>query len=243
MAKGTLSWRKLWVITGLFVLLLACIVIIADQFVLPMVVGAGDVVRVPNVVDNNIDEALSAIASAGLTPADSKEQYSETVAKGRVISQMPYAFASVKKGRRVYITVSRGIETLRMPSLIGKTLRDARLTLMREGLQLGDITYEYNDSIPADRIVVQGVPSGSHIAAGGTTSVVVSRGSETTMMPDVLGMSLVEAQLLLTDRGLTIGNIKYVSSGTFESSTVIGQEPPPDTQTKPSAPVSLIVVK
>lgn len=243
MAKGTLSWRKLWVITGLFVLLLVCIVIIADQFVLPMVVGAGDVVRVPNVVDNNVDEALSAIASAGLTPADSKEQYSETVAKGHVISQMPYAFASVKKGRRVYITVSRGIETLRMPSLIGKTLRDARLTLMREGLQLGDITYEYNDSIPSDRIVVQGVPSGSYIAAGGTTSVVISRGSGTTMMPDVLGISLVEAQLLLTDRELTIGNIKYVSSGTFESSTVIGQDPPPDTQTKPSAPVSLIVVK
>ncbi|MBI2793363.1 MAG: PASTA domain-containing protein [Ignavibacteria bacterium] len=243
MAKGTLSWRKLGVITGLFVLLFFCIGIIADQFVLPMIVGAGDVVRVPSVVDKNIDEALSTIASAGLATTDSKEQYSDSVPKGHVISQMPYAFASVKKGRRVYLTVSRGIQTLLMPSLIGKTIRDARLTLMREGLQLGDISYEYNDSIPRDRIIIQGVPSGSHIAAGTTTSVVISRGSGTTMMPDVLGMTLVEAQVLLTDRGLTIGSIKYTSSGTFESSTVIGQDPPADTPTNPAASVSLVVVK
>ena len=243
MPKGTMTWRKLGVATGLIALLVISFAIIIDQFVLAMIIGSSDTISVPNVVGMDFEKAQELLQQKELAVMDPMDQYSATVAKGKVLSQLPYANATVKEGRRIYLTISRGIETIKMPTLTGRTLRDARLTLMRIGLQLGDISYENNDSIPDNYIVVQGVPSGADIPAGGSTSVVVSRGPSGSHMPDLLGMTLSEAQVILSDRGLVVGNVKHIPSGTFESNTIVAQDPSPDTKILPTTMVTLTVVK
>jgi len=238
-----MSWRKLGVGTALIALLVISVAIIIDKFVLPMIIGSTETITVPNAVGMDYNKARDMMQSTGLQVMDPTEQYSANVAKGKVLSQLPYANATVKEGRRIYLTISRGIETVTMPTLVGRNIRDARLTLMRIGLQLGDITYENNDSIPDNYIIVQSVPSGAEIPAGGSTSIVVSRGPAATKMPDLMGMPLADAQSVLNDRGLLLGPIKHIASGTFESNTVVAQEPAPDSPIQAGATVTLTIVR
>ena len=67
-------------------------------------------VKVPDVKGKSESDAKSALTSAGFTVTTTTE-YSETVAKGNVISQDPVANTNLEKGSAVSIVISDGIQT------------------------------------------------------------------------------------------------------------------------------------
>lgn len=225
------------------VVVLAALGAAIDKLVLPAVVSMTETVHVPAVVGRDQASAEALLRDAGLVVMEPREQFSATVPEGRVMSQLPYAGATVKEGRRIYITVSKGIETLGMPSLYGATMRDARVQLMRLGLLVGDMGYDTSSTITAGRVIGQSVPTGASVASGTTVNLVISRGTSRIRVPQLVSLSKEEAEQILRDLGLVPGAGTSVPSSAFQPGTIVHQDPPADSLVVVGSTVTFVTAK
>lgn len=237
------TWRKIAVLALASIVVIAILGAAIDKLVLPFVVSITDTVHVPSVVGRDRTSAEILLRDAGLVVMEPRVQFSATVAAGTVMSQLPYAGATVKEGRRIYITVSKGVETLSMPSLYGATMRDARLTLMRLGLQIGEMSYDTSGSVLAGRVLRQSVPTGSAIASGTLVNLVISRGTTMVRVPLLVSLSLDEAEQLLRDVGLVPGAMTTITSSAFQAGTIMHQDPPADSLVVVGSTVTFVTAK
>lgn len=237
------TWRKIGVLTLVGVVVLAALGAAVDKFVLPAVVSMTETVSVPAVVGRDRAAAEGLLRDAGLVVMEPREQFSASVPAGRVMSQLPYSGATVKEGRRIYITVSKGIETMSMPSLYGATIRDARVMLMRIGLQTGDMSYDTSATISAGKVIGQSVPSGAPVASGTLVNLVISRGTSLVRVPQLVSLSQEEAEQLLRDIGLVPGTATSVPSSAFQQGTIVHQDPPADSLVVLGSTVTFVTAK
>jgi len=238
-----MTWKRLGVYLAMLLGMLLITAVIIDQAILPAIVGSAETIIVPDVRGMSEDSARAVLTNLGLTVEEPHEQFSKDVREGAVISHNPYAGATVKEGRRIYLTISEGVETSTMPNVMGMTMREARLSLVRIGLRVADPKYEYNDSIPEDRVISQSIPVGTKVKTGSAAYFVVSQGSSSRRMPDLMGLSLSEAEAILQEYNLTVGHINYIQTGTFYPNTVIAHLPPADSLIAPGSTVALTVTK
>jgi len=236
------TWRKLGLAGTVTAAAVIVIAVIVDQVVLPWIVSMTPTITVPNVVGMQGQQGKLIMESAGLNVAQVREQFSDETPQGMVMSQLPYADAIVKEGRRAYLTVSKGVERIRAPRLYGLTRRDARLALMRAGLILGSLSFRPDSIVANGYIVSQSIAEGTPCQRESIVDVIISSGSGSAV-PDVVGLTLQEAQEILTSSGFTLGATVARSSSAFEAGTVIGQTPKPDSSAPAGAAVSLIIAK
>lgn len=225
--KQPSEWRRYALYSGIIVAALACIGLLFDYVLMPWYVGLGDFVRIPNVVNKNIADATRTIEGQSLLVQVSGEYYHNSIPAGKVISQLPFPSSQVKAGRRVYLTVSKGRESLLMPNLLNLSLREARIQLIRLGIDLADVQYAHSDSIRANTIAVQSIPSKTPISSNQKVNVTVSLGPELVyiLMPDLVGLPLETAEQRLAEANLVLGTITTNPSETFLPNTVVEQTP------------------
>lgn len=220
------SRRTFGVALALFAMLLLIVGALVDQLILPGLVQSTRTIVMPDIVGVEEDDAKRRLTDLGLQVADVHEQASTEIPAGHVIQQMPYAGATVKEGRRIYLTVSSGQEVVDMPDMVGMSLREAQLTIRRLGLTLGLVTSGYSDSIGSDRIMYQSLQPGSSIQLGGTIDLVVSSGASTISMPDLVGYTVDEARSVLVPLGMTVRSVERVESGALLAGTIVATDPP-----------------
>ncbi len=237
------TWRRFFVYLATLVAMLIIVGVMIDQVILPSIVSSTRTILVPDVVGLDEDDARTRLQDLGLVVMEPHEQVSEDHPEGTVIQQMPYEGATVKEGRRIYLTVSAGKETALLPDVVGMTTREARLNLMRLGLSVGDITMMKNDSIMEDRVITQSVPSGERVPAGSRIDLVVSEGPLSITMPDLLGYSLADANAVLKEFGLEVGAITRLPTGALEPNTVLSTEPAADSLVQPGSAVKLTITR
>lgn len=238
-----MTWKKFTIRIAVVLACILTVVMILDQLVLPWITDMSDTVTVPNLVGLSHEQAKQKLTTLGLVAMEPRIQSSDKMKKGTVMSQLPYSNSVVKEGRRVYLTVSGGIETVRMPTVNGQRLRDARIQLLRIGLQLGDIQYASNDSIASDYIISQSIPPGAEVAPGGIVHITVSRGQSGIHIPDCVGLTYSEAAEVLTQSGLIVGTVQKQSSGAFDANTVLSQTPTADEVVAAGSVVNLIIAQ
>lgn len=86
--------------------------ILLDQVIMPLVIHSRSTVTVPNVIGMAQEQAVALLNQQGLVVQDVQQQYDSTQPAGRVVLQSPYPGAIVRQGRRVYLVVSRGEESV-----------------------------------------------------------------------------------------------------------------------------------
>ena len=92
---------------------------------------------VPDVTGLSEDEAKKALENAGLKKGKVSKGYSDSVAKGNVISSSPIAGASgYYKGDSVDLTVSKGPEKVTVPDVTGLSEDEAKKALEDAGLKV-----------------------------------------------------------------------------------------------------------
>ncbi|MBI5323926.1 MAG: PASTA domain-containing protein [Ignavibacteriae bacterium] len=217
---------------------------LVDSVIMPLIVHNTETVQVPNVVGKSFSDAETIINSKSLKIIKSGEQYSENVIPNTVINQIPKSGTEVKVGRTIYLIISKGRETLEVPYLIGKSLREARVNLIQSGLALGNVVYIASDSIGFDTVLSQSVGNDRKIPAGSNINLIVSKGSENFVkVPNLIGLSVSEAQSILTESGLIVGNIFTGKSETYMAGTVIDHSPAAGELVKQNSPVNLTIAK
>ena len=92
---------------------------------------------IPDVTGQSEDEAKKTLEDAGLKKGKVSKDYSDSVAKGNVISSSPIAGASgYYKGDSVDLTISKGPEKVTIPDVTGKSQDEAKKTLEDAGLKV-----------------------------------------------------------------------------------------------------------
>ncbi len=221
-------WKKLlYILGGIFVFLL-----VIDYIILPLYVS-GSEHQVPNVVGKQKDEAIKILEDAGLNPIVQTSRYDQKYQKNHEIFQNPSSNLTVKSNRRIYLTISGGEPQIPMPSLIGKTIRDATVTLERLGLSIGKID-SVESEFPAGIIVEQQFFQGKEISKGSAVNFKLSIGPQVGMVrvPSLFGQTLSEAEKILKNNSLRVGNKVYIFSQNYLPNTVVDQYPSINTLTK-----------
>ena len=233
--------KKGYLLLGFVVILF----ILCNSILLPLYVRSRESVVVPYVVGVKFEEAKQLLDSLGLETRKGDIRQDNEHPEGTVITQNPPDGVTVKKGRRIYLVVSSGEVLATVPNVKGRTLREAKFALEREGIKLGAIQYQGSDQFPANTVIDQQIAAGTNVKRGKYISVVVSQGSmaEKVAVPDLKGKTLSEGQKLLTAAGLKLGNITYVSTVELLPNTIVDNFPASGVMVPVGQAVDLVVVQ
>ena len=218
-------------------------IILLDDFVLPWYVSSPETV-VPKVIGMSETDAIKMLEDSSFDPIVIDTTFEETYPAGTIFLQKPRAGQVVKEGRNIYLYVSGGEQVVEVPKLIGKSVLDAKFSLERIGLVLGNVTRLKSEK-PEDMIFDQQFAEGTELKRGQTVSITVSagKGGGTISVPDLIGKSLTEALSILSDSSLVLGKINYQASQTLLPNTIIDQYPSSGNKLNPGQTVDLFVTK
>lgn len=155
-------------------------------------------VMVPQVEGKDIMEALLLMQEKELYPKIQLRYTENPDDAGKILSQSPDAGAIVKAGRRINLTVSRGVVIDKIENYVGESFDDVRLKLqsMFAGsthplIVLAEPSYKA-DNAPAGTIIAQDPPEGTDVSSPISVKLIVSRGAEfeTTKVPNLVGLSI-----------------------------------------------------
>lgn len=236
-----LKGKRFLTIVGIFVGLF----ILFNYILLPAYVRHGGTLSVPDVVGVKLEDAVTKIEEAGLQAVQADSRPDPERPMGTVINQNPGPGSVVKHGRRVYLTISGGEIQVAVPSLRGRSTRDAKFALERYGLKLGSITYASSRSFPENTIMEQSVQPDARVSKGTVVNITVSRGPEVKQIevPQLVGKSTTEAEKLLMSARLKVGNITFQPSFDLLPNTVVDQFPRAGEMVNEGQAVDLFVVK
>jgi beta-lactam-binding protein with PASTA domain len=233
--------RKIFIGIALFFVLF----VVCNDFLLPWYVEHGSTVEVPDLVGLTLEDASRRLDSLGLVGKQGDVRPDREHPAGIVVIQNPLAGHAVKKGRRVYLTISGGEETVDVPSVRGRTLRDATFLLERTGLRLGEVSHAPSSEYPVNTIIEQGYAPGAKARKEARVDVTVSLGpvALSIAVPDLNGKTLGEAKKLIETAGITLGNVTYIPSPDLLPNTVIEQFPHAGELVEAGQAIDLVVVQ
>ncbi|ELC8372225.1 Stk1 family PASTA domain-containing Ser/Thr kinase [Clostridium perfringens] len=175
--------------------------------------GGEGQIKVPNLADMSSDEVRRTLKSLGLELVED-EKYSDKVPSGKVISQSPNANELVDKGSKVKVVFSKGkeIKKVSVPSLVNMNIDSVKNNLNDIGLKLGEVKYEYSDSVQQGQVISQSPNANEPVDEGSKVSITISKGKEikttTLNIPDVSGKSVDEAKSILANAGVEANAVK-----------------------------------
>lgn len=117
-------------------------------------------------------------------------------------------------------------ENVKVPSVVNMTVEEAQKSLEGTGLRLVVKSEEYSNGVSKDRIITQTPSENTTLKKGDSVSVIVSKGNSKVPVPNVVGLKLSQAEKLLNDNKLILGNVKYeyndAEEGTVLSQSLVG---------------------
>jgi eukaryotic-like serine/threonine-protein kinase len=177
--------------------------------------------EVPDVIGQNRDEAVAALARADLD-AKIVEVYSAKD-PGTVTGQNPRAGEKVEVGTRVQINVSRGVRPLTVPSVIGQPYESAASALQGAGFKVA--RRDVDSTEPAGTVVDQQPRAGVDAPAGTTVTLSVSKGPTEQPVPDVTNQAEADAVATLEASGFTANVVREATDDPALDGFVIRQDP------------------
>lgn len=245
MSTNRSKFSRLLKFSIILVVVFSALFFLVDELVMPRYVQQGKTMKVPNVLGLPADEAILILSDSGLVGKKAEERQDKQYPVGTVAVQNPLPGAEVKFGRGVYLTVSGGEPRALVPTLRGRSVRDATFALERVGLGMGTIRYEVSADFPVNTIIEQDIPESTSVATGTTVSVVVSQGlsKDQLPVPNVLKRALADGERVLLQAGLKIGNVVYQSNPDLLPNTIVEQFPRAGEMVPEGQAVDLVVTR
>jgi serine/threonine-protein kinase len=201
------------------------------------------VVRVPNLRGMRLPQATSLLLGSDLTLRLVGKRHEALVPAGSIAAQEPPAGSTLKTHRTVRTWLSLGPRQLEVPTLVGTSIRSARLALDLANLPLRR-TVEVHTAAPEGEIIMQWpAPGTADSLEEAGVSLLVSQGPAGSeyVMPDLIGRPVEEVIDALRRAELKVTEIRYRSYPGRAAGTVIGQYPRPGFRVGPRSPISLDV--
>lgn len=152
-----------------------------DKVVL-QVSGKDAGIVVPDTYNKPLAEAVASLEGEGFR-TEKKEGYSDTVAKGNVMSQNPEAGTNAERGSTVTIVISQGPQEskVQVPDVLGLLPEEGKSTVEAAGLTVRNITEVYNeDESLLGKVCGLSYSVGTEVEPGTAIDIYVSKGPEAT---------------------------------------------------------------
>ena len=119
--------------------------------------GGEQLAIVPELKGRSIRDTKFALERSGLKLGAVLREISKEFPEGTIISQDVTAGAKVKRGSYIRVTESAGqtMDSLVVPSVVGKTLNEAQKVLTQKGFKVGSITYQINADLLPNTVIDQ----------------------------------------------------------------------------------------
>lgn len=137
-----------------------------------------EVVTIPNVINRTRAEAEDLFTSSSINIGEVKEEYSNEIEAGKIISTEPKAGFEIKRGQSVDLVISKGIDNnpVNAINFRGEKLTVAQKYLEDSGLKV-EVEYQESNEVGKDEVVRQD-PIGE-VAKNSTVHLIVSSGPAT----------------------------------------------------------------
>jgi beta-lactam-binding protein with PASTA domain len=175
----------------------------------------GQALSVPDLIGLSIPEADSVLTERDLRLQIVDSVYNINAPRGSVIDQNPRPEFKVKENRTIFLTINAfNPEIIKMPNLVGVSLRQAGAIIQTAGLKIGKLTYV--PDIAVNNVLQQKfkgdvIEEGDSIVKGSAVDLVLGRGlsNEKTAAPDLIGLTFEMARQRITNRYLNLGAVIY----------------------------------
>ena len=143
-----------------------------------VVSNGSDLVKLSELtLEGMTEEAAKVLLEQKKLIVKEEQEYHDTIKEGQVIRYEP---SQARPGETVTLYISAGpIAVMKtVPDIRQKTEEEAISNLLQAGLNPGQASQEYHDTIPQGYVISQGVEPNLLIKEGSTVSYIVSKGAE-----------------------------------------------------------------
>jgi beta-lactam-binding protein with PASTA domain len=174
--------------------------------------GHGKYIKVPDFHNMLITQLDSVVEANNIRYVIIDSIFDRSRVKGIVVKQDPEPFTDVKKNRKIYLTIN-ALQTRKVvfPDIYDLSLRQAIRKLKNNGLEVGEL--EYRANIATNKVLdykVNGIkmPIGKELYIGAIVDLVVGKGlgTERVIVPNLIGLTRMEANIILKSISLNIGS-------------------------------------
>ncbi len=170
---------------------------------------------VPDFIGIHISDVRATAEREGLRLEVIDSIYAPIYGGGAVIEQLPAGGTEVKKGRRIFVTItSHQQKMVPVPFVTGFSLRQAKNMIEMAGLEIKELRYVPNIAtghVLAELAGRDTVRRNSNlqleVGSGVTLVVGEAPGAAWVPIPRVVGLSLSEAKSRLWERGFNVGTV------------------------------------
>ncbi len=213
------------------------------DLVMDTIVHSRKDVMVPDFKGKSLGEAMTMTASMNLGIKKEGDEFAQNLPAGTIIRQNPLPGMTVKEGKIIKVTLSRGGEVLFVPSLTGQPVRTAEIAIRQAGLALGEEGTRFSLKVEKGDVISQDPQPGAIADKDSIVSLVVSAGRPpegTLLVPDFSGKSIDEAKSWASSNKISL-QIAEEKSTTAGAGTVLRQNPTPDQEITGGGTVSVVI--
>ena len=202
----------------------------------------GETVSVPDLEGMNVNEVREFLEKRDLGFIIEDSTYSESHKPNVVLTQTPAAGDMVKRNRKIRVTINPlSPPKVKLPYLVDLPFSEALRKIKNTDLKLGKISYK--PYIGQNIILEQKINGKTYNAEDQNLikngDILVTKGTVVNLLigdgvgkvdfpvPDLVGLTLDEAELIIKGSELYVGVIKYDFNSSREIGTVLKQTPTP----------------
>ena len=169
-------------------------------------------VKMIRVVGLNVEDAKRQLLELGLTP---EIQYEVNTAYpvGTVLRASVQDGIMIDKNTVIVMTVAQGTEGVKVPSVTGKSESEATSILEQAGFVV-NVTQSYDGAVERGYVISQSPEADTTAPEGSSITLRVSQGAEDNKVrvPNVIGLTEMDATVSITESGLTVGTITQTTN-------------------------------
>ncbi len=134
------------------------------------------------------------------------------------------------------------LSEVKVPNVVGKPVDVARNILINTNLRV-NVSDAFNDKIPIGYVISQNPEPGTTVKEQRAITLIVSKGGELVVVPDLKGLSRRDAELQINNAGLKLGKVDEQVNSDSLPDIVLNQNPRPPTQVNKGTLVDITVSK
>ena len=100
---------------------------------------------------------------------------------------------------------------------------------------------DYSAEVPKYHVIWQDPEPGEGIKKGRSVSIIISKGKKEVLMPDLQGMTMEQARIVLEENGLSPGTLSETHALSAAAGTLLAQHPTAGVMVVRESPVDLLV--
>ncbi len=164
-------------------------------------------VAVPAISGQSLAEVDLALQEVNLILGATSEEFNDFVDEGSVLRLVDEDNETLAAGSQVLAgsTLNAVLSAGPLPDVTGLPVDEARETLDAVGVT-GVVGGDgaFSDTVPEGYVVEVSLPAGATIRPGDTLTLIVSRGPELVMIPDLVGETIADAKEVLEGLGFEV---------------------------------------